>query len=1278
MNCRPGFGAWALTALLLATAGCGEGSYRFVLVYPDNDAYQRAAWVELYVDSGRSCDQLRSDPGAVRIEYGAHTEPPNLGAVDFGTVAFLVRVRDSNCTVILDGCSAAAIERGQDETVRIALAAAAAAGCSGSRQCTGGRCVSADGGSSDALVGDHAATDRPDVDARRDAGVDAAIDAAQDAAHDAWYPIDAGADGGHDAGTDAATGTDATIAVDAGPYPPAVHIYRSVGPGRTTPLARGTGNALTIAAGSATFGSPLPANVGVGDAIQYDSDNDNAVDALAFIHGRNTPFSYQVRDAHGALPITTTGDRDWSVLRAYTTLATAVEDGIENTGIAAALREFDSNGDGKDITAETGSNEIWHFACYADAVDTVSGILWIDHWLSSPRNYVHVFAPVGPDQVGVSQRHAGVWDDSKYRIALANDSTIGVDEVVARIEGLQIQLLPPTSRNRGAIETTHTSTLLDLTITDNILRGYGTETSYWADAMAFPYGAGLIRVANNIIYDFGGTMGVGIDAVAAMRYEIYNNTVVDCGWGIGRDDGTVVAKNNLVYGCTQANYQGTFDSTSTNNLSGPTASGVPPANARSGVTPQFVSIASDDFHLARTDTAARGHGADLSHDSSFAVFDDIDGDERAGSWDIGADQTEGIVVEPLYPAHGRNWNDWVTADGFGNYGASDTACLPSNWDWCLHAGELRQVRVEGYLSCSGRSLSDELGLLQWFCTEQAGGLTFYNTGLPADLRLADLVDFDHWRLNRVSFHDGVDLVARSGWRAWWSNPVTPLPPNRTTAAVVLDSVDDDGPGPDQQYAVGTIFTLNESRDSNGYNINLDHAAIAMPAGVQLTYGGLAANNCSYDCAEIQNPDGICLIAAGGENFLWLEGDYLGRGAMSSHEQLGIYLCDVWYSKVRSVRLARHDDLGFIGDYLHFSELTRSQAVGNGGDGFALSWGSAANGLQELASFDNSGHGLLVESSGENSVFSLVSVGNFGAGVRLQDDSNDNMFALVTSVNNGWEGIGIRGQSDGNMLFNLAIGNSGDDGIRVDSSTGNHFGQLVTTDNSGTDVVLVNGTSDTVFSQQLLVGGSPLGDCYVDAGSGNNIQTDCISSDPDLTVMPGASLTATFVGLVRDAVNGNTAQLDGSGRIAFGSISDWFDFENRYRGWANGTDLEFITTGNQGDCQGGTCAQRDVSLSQGDDVLLDINGAFVANAACPASIDGNAVWPGMEWILLRALEIVGDGVGDDDIACESDEACLYQPNLGAYQGSGDYRNHQCIFSDGYVSNVTMYGYPVNGE
>jgi hypothetical protein len=52
----------------------------------------------------------------------------------------------------------------------------------------------------------------------------------------------------------------------------------------------------------------------------------------------------------------------------------------------------------------------------------------------------------------------------------------------------------------------------------------------------------------------------------------------------------------------------------------------------------FVDEDGDDFHLNASDTVAKNKGTDLSGDSYLPFSDDIDGQTRSGTWDIGADE----------------------------------------------------------------------------------------------------------------------------------------------------------------------------------------------------------------------------------------------------------------------------------------------------------------------------------------------------------------------------------------------------------------------------------------------------------------------------------------------------------------------------------------------------------------------------------------------------------------------------------------------------------------
>ena len=201
----------------------------------------------------------------------------------------------------------------------------------------------------------------------------------------------------------------------------------------------------------------------------------------------------------------------------------------------------------------------------------------------------------------------------------------------------------------------------------------------------------------------------------------------------------------------------------------------------------------------------------------------------------------------------------------------------------------------------------------------------------------------------------------------------------------------------------------------------------------------------------------------------------------------------------------------------------------------------------------------------------------------------------------------------------------------------------------------------------------------------------------------------------------------SGASTYGAITDWFDFEHTFRVWGSlgsaGSTL-FPDASLTAPCTGpsGTnCAIQDFSLDSGDIKLLgrsgdgvNLNETFVAGGACPTQVHGNQVVStapycrttpapfyddsvlapdytsspactaaGNVWVavpsrtfLKNAIELMLDGVGDDDGLCESNERCLYTPNFGAYQGHGDLNT--CTFVDGVITGVTMYGHALNGR
>ena len=422
---------------------------------------------------------------------------------------------------------------------------------------------------------------------------------------------------------------------------PSTGLYRSVGTNAAN--LNTSSRTVRIAGSTATFSGPMPANVGVGDVLQYQVA---ATWYLAFVSGRTSDTVYTVQSATGGTPQAAAASTAVGVYRAYTSLSRWAAQN-ENDTIDDTVEDFDTS------TDLTSSNVVMNVACYGDGPDTTA--VAVSGWTTAATNYIRIYTPVSPAEVGTSQRHPGSWDTSKYRLEAAGD-VLWIEAYYARVEGLQLRLTADVA-NVGAIVFTRATGagVSAYEVSGNIVRGNGTGThDIRIGINLYGAGSGNLKVWNNVVYDFRGatncTGGMVLDD-ADYTYEAYNNTVVDCEEGIDALQGTVVAKNNLAYGnaynypagahasCVPApTIPGNFSASSTHNLSGPAQTDAPGANPRNATTVTFVDAAADDFHLAAADTGAQGQGADLSADPNLAFAVDVDGGARQAPWDIGADE----------------------------------------------------------------------------------------------------------------------------------------------------------------------------------------------------------------------------------------------------------------------------------------------------------------------------------------------------------------------------------------------------------------------------------------------------------------------------------------------------------------------------------------------------------------------------------------------------------------------------------------------------------------
>jgi parallel beta-helix repeat protein len=335
-----------------------------------------------------------------------------------------------------------------------------------------------------------------------------------------------------------------------------------------------------------------------------------------------------VQSASGGTPTSVSGDTDWSIFRAYTSLYNA-EAGTENTAIDTAVQNFDTWTGGADLVA---NNYIWNIALYADATDTTA--VTIDGWTTNSNNYLRIYTPTSTSEVGVSQRHNGT-PGSGFSIYSTTGTVIGIVSSYTVIEGLEIYS-DGTQDGIGAGSSLSDAVILSFNLIHDINKGISLSRS----------NGGAFKAYNNIIYD-SADASIEANGTEITGFYVYNNTVYNSSYhGIyARNSATIVAKNNIVLNSANSDFKNISVSVGSDyNVS--SDGSAPGANSKT-CTVSFIDSANDNYHLSGSDTCAKDSGTDLSSDSNLSFSTDIDGDSRPynSTWDIGADE---YVPSPNY------------------------------------------------------------------------------------------------------------------------------------------------------------------------------------------------------------------------------------------------------------------------------------------------------------------------------------------------------------------------------------------------------------------------------------------------------------------------------------------------------------------------------------------------------------------------------------------------------------------------------------------------------
>jgi len=595
-------------------------------------------------------------------------------------------------------------------------------------------------------------------------------------------------------------------------------------------------------------------------------------------------------------------------------------------------------------------------------------------------------------------------------------------------------------------------------------------------------------------------------------------------------------------------------------------------------------------------------------------------------------------VAARYPANGANWNDYVKNDGATRLLASDAACDPAadtgGYSSCLHGGEMRAFTAGWPVGCTGVTAEDDAvpgGAFNWLCDSSAG-FRMVSGGLKEGVFLSDLMvrntstGVPGWKpiILRVS-ESGV-LVSSSHPEVWWSNPVVEVTSQSSLAS------------PGTVYVAGTRATAQ---------------ALAIAA--------------SRVALVLEPASTVLMLQASSSSFLWVEGSLGGSGHGFGP---GLQWSGVDHSVIRGLGVTGCMDcptLVFQGTRDSFvSDVTT-----------ALGWGALLDTTTTTYARLHFTGGLPYGSTdapivgsqvgGTNNAFTQVTASG-GSWLMLGGSTSLGGHALVgftgansTSIAGPPSRALVLGPS--NTVAHAVVTNA-QFGLTVNGA-GNRIVDVAACDNG------VHGLEDwasgTLWEGKLILGDNGSSDCWQ---PGTPTGTPTCPAGPQ--VFTGCTLAGHFVGKVAtpDAVNQSAANPTGP----FFSVTDWTRFVDRFRGWGVESTDAFPAASTGGRCflaPVSDCRMWDWSLMVGPARLMgNATGRLVNHvwyrATPPASqADCNALVRGSFFIptgppgvnvcqsvvLLGAIEVAGDGIGNDNGLCENGETCWMAPNLGSYQGHG---------------------------
>lgn len=658
---------------------------------------------------------------------------------------------------------------------------------------------------------------------------------------------------------------------------------------------------------------------------------------------------------------------------------------------------------------------------------------------------------------------------------------------------------------------------------------------------------------------------------------------------------------------------------------------------------------------------------------------------------------------------------------------------------CHHAGEVRAFALP-FANCSGVTISDALGAFDWICDASAG-VRAISTALKPGKHLSDLIDFavspPTWRENSVMAQQGATPHVTAPGK-WWDNPIVVDNDGGTLgAAGTIHAVTQNATG---LYAIAAnnvtlvsapgVRLLGTGAGQNVVSFGARHFVwLELDIDATGDNRGIASDGSFLvvDNTRVENAGDVGAYLAGAhgvrirdltvidndDHGLQLSGS-CGRveNVVAERNRAGIWTT-TQHVAFENLRATDNTDAGVAvntgGTTQGFNLVEGVVATGNTTDGFSLSgtrnaafdvYGASnrhnlvvsnqRNLVSGFASFNSRGHGVNL-ASGTNNVLLAGVVSNSGnpSGSGVHGAGGDVLIA-ITSLNSEHRGFDGSGES---TAMNVAAINSGGQGIYTLSANHAAFIDVAATDSTGPDVAM-SGAYGITFSGVMRITNNTKCSVTVVGGGSAGITNTCAMTGGSDALVTFASVAGALAPLVTsDTANGS----DVGGIAPFNSITsaDFSAFDAFERGWGV-QPVAGPLANSQGACiAGGTCRIWDLRAAASD------SGGLLRNAV-PAPTSGNQAhshrWlattssvcgaiVGATWdaassactstILRGAMELLRDGLGNENGLCESNETCVVLRNIGGYQGHGALVPAGSIGSGGMVTNVTLLAYAQNG-